>query len=255
MANLAEARERMVEQQIAGRGLRLYPGKTDCLLVDYAGSGFNLFHPEVGERRPAASVVVTVPCPACNHANTFWGITDADGNVVEHYGRRCQALVTTTAGENQCNYRFRFKECSACGAECDIAARTCGQCSRQLVDPDEQLKAALRLKDALVLRVAGMTVGFAEQTARVTYYDEDGTQVSEFFDFGHAGQRAVFGHIFKRRLPSQKAAALDSPQAVLAAAKALKHPDFVVARKVKHHWRVQARFFDYEGRYRKANEL
>lgn len=242
-------------QQIAGRGLRLYPGKQDCLIVDYAGSGFNLFHPEVGERRPKGSVVVTVLCPQCNHANVFWGIADAEGNVVEHYGRRCQALVTTAVGEQQCSYRFRFKECSACGAECDIAARTCAACSRQLVDPDEQLKAALRLKDALVLRVAGMTVGFVEQTARVTYHDEDGTHVSEFFDFDHAGQRAVFGHIFKRRLPSHANAALDTPQAVLTAAKALKHPDFVVARKVKHHWRVQARVFDYEGRYRRANEL
>lgn len=242
-------------QQIAGRGLRLYPGKQDCLIVDYAGSGFNLFYPEVGERRPAGSVAVTVPCPVCNHENVFWGMTDADGHVVEHYGRRCQALSSTAAGEQQCSYRFRFKECVGCGAECDIAARTCGECSRQLVDPDEQLKEALRLKDALVLRVAGMTLGFSAQTARVTYHDEDGTSVSEFFDFGHAGQRAVFGHIFKRRLPSHANTRLDTPQAVLAVAKTLKAPDFVVARKVKHHWRVQTRLFDYEGRYRKANEL
>ncbi len=242
-------------QQIAGRGLRLYPGKHDCLIVDYAGSGFNLFHPEVGERRPSGSVAVTVVCPECNYENSFWGVPDADGSVVEHYGRRCQALITTAGEEHQCTYRFRFKECSACGAECDIAARSCGQCARELVDPDEQLKAALRLKDALVLRVAGMTMSLAEQTVRVTYHDEDGTQVSEFFDFGHAGQRAVFGHLFKRRLTPNSSAVLDSAQAVLAAARELKPPDFVVARKVKHHWRVQARMFDYEGRYRRANQL
>lgn len=276
-------------QQIAGRGLRLYPGKHDCLIVDYAGSGFNLFQPEVGQRRPPGSVAVTVPCPECGHENQFWGSTDADGHVVEHYGRRCQALLRVDADEDgtrgddtrkdptrppgargrklqerQCTYRFRFKECGACGAECDIAARRCPECEHELVDPDDLLKAALRLKDATVLRVAGMTFSAKDERLCVTYHDEDGQELREFFDFAHPGQRAVFQRVFTRRWDggiARGATADTAAAAVVTAADAvrvaqrLKHPDFVVARKVKHYWRVQTRLFDYEGRYRKANEL
>lgn len=266
-------------QQIAGRGLRLYPGKTDCLIIDYAGSGFNLFQPEVGECRPTASVAVTVPCPECGHANQFWGITDSDGHVVEHYGRRCQALLridehdvaspshTLSAGadprrertgkrEWQCTYRFRFKECGACGAECDIAARRCPVCEHEITDPDDQLKAALRLKDAMVLRVAGMTFSAKEERLCVTYHDEDGQELREFFDFSHSGQRAVFHRVFSRRAhPTSRRITFDTAGDAVRAGHRFKHPDFVVARKVKQYWRVQTRLFDYEGRYRKANQL
>lgn len=266
-------------QQIAGRGLRQYPGKTDCIIVDYAGNGFNLFQPEVGERRPSGSVAVVVPCPECGHENQFWGNVDAHGAVLEHYGRRCQALLPPTAESSasnersslthdprerprrgqQCSYRFRFKECGACGAECDIAARRCPECQQELVDPDDQLRAALKLKDALVLRVAGMTLSAKEERLCVTYHDEDGQVLHEFFDFTHPGQRAVFHRIFTRRWDAGSASRTGTELTAAADAvrigRGLKHPDFVVARKVKHYWRVQTRLFDYEGRYRKANEL
>lgn len=35
-------------QQIVGRGLRLAPGKIDCLILDYAGNPHDLYAPEVG---------------------------------------------------------------------------------------------------------------------------------------------------------------------------------------------------------------
>jgi DNA repair protein RadD len=38
-------------QQIVGRGLRLAPGKTDCLILDYAGNPHDLYSPEVGTRK------------------------------------------------------------------------------------------------------------------------------------------------------------------------------------------------------------
>ena len=61
-------------QQIVGRGLRLSEGKEDCLVIDYAGNGFDLFYPEVGDKKPTSdSVPVLVHCPACGFGNTFWG--------------------------------------------------------------------------------------------------------------------------------------------------------------------------------------
>ena len=35
----------------------------------------------------------------------------------------------------------------------------------------------------------------------------------------------------------------------------LRHPDFVVARKNGQFWNVREKVFDYEGRFRRANEL
>lgn len=251
-------------QQIVGRGLRLAPEKSDCLVIDYAGNGFDLYRPEVGEKKPhSSSVVVEVTCPVCAFENTFWGQVDDEGRVVEHYGRRCAALVESEGeGKRRCEFRFRFKECERCNAENDIAARACQECGGLLVDPDEQLKNALKLKDALVLRVSGVTLSAEGSRLRLTYYDEDGTNVSERFDFAHAPQLAVFNRVFSRRIASGRSPLeLETPEQAIQLQSLLPRPDFVVARKQKGRfkgpvfYRVTARVFDYNGRFRKADEL
>lgn len=244
-------------QQIVGRGLRLDAGKRDCLVMDYAGSGFNVFQPEIGHERPnTRSQPVTVTCPICEFQNAFWGVCDEAGHILEHYGRRCQAFRLDETGERvRCDYRFRFKECSGCGAENDIAARSCGACARVLVDPDERLKQALRLKNALVLRVAGMTLEASAQKLTMNYLDEAAVSVSERFDFGQPKQRAVWNRIFGRRLAQGRhPLALEEVQQVLRVQGLLPVPDFVVARKVNGYYRVQERIFDYVGSFRRANE-
>ena len=250
-------------QQIVGRGLRLYPEKTDCLIMDYAGNGYDIYSPEVGERKPTAdSIIVTVRCPDCEFDNSFWGQVDEEGRVLEHFGRRCQRLILNTGGQRKrCSYRFRFKECGHCNAENDIAARRCHQCEAAIVDPDDQLRRALRLKDALVLRVAGMTLGATNERVKITYTDEDGTSLSESFDFGHANQRAVFNRLFARRLASGRhPLQLTKAAQVLELETLIPRPDFVVARKQKTRpgrpsWhRIQERLFDYDGPFRKAEE-
>ena len=112
-------------QQIVGRGLRLAPGKEDCLILDYAGNPHDLFTPEVGVSKPHGdSQPVQVFCPACGFANLFWGKCTENGDIIEHYGRRCQGWLEDDDGHReQCDYRFRFKSCPHCGAENDIAAR------------------------------------------------------------------------------------------------------------------------------------
>ena len=245
-------------QQIVGRGLRLSEGKRDCLVMDYAGTGFNVFQPQVCDTRPGAgSEPVTVECPVCAFPNAFWGVMDSGGQVTEHYGRRCQAFATDGQGRRvRCQYRFRFKECGRCSAENDIAARSCGQCGAVLVDPDEQLKQALRLKNALVLRVAGMTLEAHAQVLTVRYYDEAAVSVAERFDFAHPPQRAAFNRVFARRLAQGRhPLELEETAHALRLQGLLPVPDFVVARKVQHHYRIQERIFDYAGAFRRAHEL
>lgn len=264
-------------QQIVGRGLRLSEAKQDCLVIDYAGNNINLYHPEVGEKKPNLdSEPVQVLCPSCGFANIFWGKTDSSGQIIEHYGRRCQGLLAldnddeqdaTLFSPIQCDYRFRFKECPHCGSENDIAARNCQQCKKAIIDPDDQLRDALKLKNAMVIRCAGITLNSqtVENTAlsnkassnkaklKVTYHGEDGEELSGWFDFSNPAQRNIFNKLFGRRLAnSQAPQAFTKLEQVLAVQSLLAAPDFVIARKVKHYWQVQERIFDYQGHYRKA---
>lgn len=253
-------------QQMVGRGLRLDEGKQDCLVMDYAGNHVNLHHPEVGEPKPNPdSEPVQVFCPGCGFANIFWGKTDSEGRVIEHYGRRCQGLLEPAEGDEpavpngrpqQCDYRFRFKECPHCGAENDIAARHCGQCHKAIIDPDDQLRDALKLKDALVIRCAGITLGVDGSKLRITYHGEDGEELSESFDLSKPGQRNVFNKLFGRRFANGRAPrAFSAADEVLESQALLPAPDFVIARKQKHFWQVRERIFDYHGHYRRANEV
>ena len=245
-------------QQIVGRGLRLDEGKRDCLVIDYAGNHVNLHHPEVGEPKPNPdSEPVQVFCPGCGFANIFWGKTDSDGRVVEHYGRRCQGLLESIEDDagrpQQCDYRFRFKECPHCGGENDIAARNCGHCHQAIIDPDDQLRDALKLKDAMVIRCAGISLAGEGQKLRITYHGEDGEELRESFDFSKPAQRAVFNKLFGRRFASGQAPKVFArANEVLEMQVLLPAPDFVIARKQKHYWQVQERVFDYQGQYRKA---
>ena len=249
-------------QQMVGRGLRLSPGKSDCLILDYAGNPWDIFAPEVGEPKPDSdSEPVQVECPACGHANLYWGKRDGD-LVIEHFGRRCQGLIEDGEGaRHQCEFRFRFKVCEACGAENDIAARRCNGCQKLLVDADDKLKDALKLKDATVLRVSGMqleatTNGRGLPRLKVTYYDEDGSHLAEWFALETPAQRRAFYAAFLRyhlRAPGGKWQPL-SAEEVVAEQRRLRHPDFVVGRKVGRHLQIRDKLFDYTGRYRKAVE-
>ncbi|SJN10084.1 DNA helicase, phage associated; Type III restriction enzme [Halomonas citrativorans] len=249
-------------QQIAGRGLRLSPGKQDCLILDYAGNPWDLYAPEVGEPKPPGdNEPVQVECPACGHANLFWGKLDGE-LVIEHFGRRCQGLLEDDKGKrHQCDFRFRFKVCDSCGAENDIAARRCHGCEQLLVDADDKLKDALKLKDARVLRVSGMQLdatlnGRGLPRLKVTYYDEDGTTLSEWFALETPAQRRAFYAAFLRRhvrAPGTPWQPL-KPEDVISEQRRLRYPDFVVGRKVGRHFQIRDKLFDYEGRYRKAAE-
>ena len=247
-------------QQIVGRGLRLANDKKDCLILDYTGSKFNIFHPEVGSKKPTEdSEPVQVFCPLCSFANTFWGKCDSDGNIIEHFGRRCQALIEHTEESQQdkrCQYRFRFKNCPQCDAENDIAARQCHICHQPLVDPDDILKKALLLKDAKVIRCAGMSFENHKDSLKITYHDEQGETLDEYLNLSKPAVLASFKRLFSKRLPSSMQTNAPTKLAdIIALSDFYKAPDFVVARKNGHFWRVADKIFDYQGNYRRANEL
>lgn len=252
-------------QQIVGRGLRLSANKPDCLVIDYAGNGFDIFYPEVGEKQPHPdSQPVQISCPQCDFANTFWGRVDAQGQVIEHYGRRCQGLVTdeqelTTekAQSQQCDYRFKFKQCPHCNAENDIAARQCHGCAAQLVDPDDKLRQALNLKNALVLRCSGLLIEkTASQKIKISYFDEDGASCAESVDFTNAAAKKRFNQDYGKRHLVAGLTMWEQAEQVINQQHLLVAPDFVIARQSKKYgWQIQEKIFDYQGNFRKAHAL
>src|SRR5262249_3516360 len=73
IAILPPTKSVILYKQIGGRGLRLFEGKHDCLVLDYTGVPHDIFIPQIHERKPTAdAVAVKVPCPNCAHVNDFW---------------------------------------------------------------------------------------------------------------------------------------------------------------------------------------
>ncbi|SBS68785.1 DEAD/DEAH box helicase [Vibrio atlanticus] len=243
-------------QQIVGRGLRLSPGKKECLVLDYAGNSYDLYQPEVGDPKPDSdSEIITIPCPACGFNNNFWGKLDSNGFLAEHFGRKCQGYFTDedTGEREHCNYRFRAKYCGECGADNDIAARICHECDATLVDPDKKLKEALNLKDALVFECLEMDLNVlkddkGKSQLKVTYRGENQAQVHEFWSLTTKKQKQNFKdqfvrpHLADRHRPFEEA----SPTKVVAHQHRFRPPQFVIARKVGRFWKMRDKIFEDE---------
>ncbi|UTZ25540.1 DEAD/DEAH box helicase [Vibrio campbellii] len=248
-------------QQIVGRGLRLSEGKSECLVLDYAGNSYDLYQPEVGDPKPdSTSEIITIPCPACGFNNNFWGKLDSNGFLLEHFGRRCQGYFEDdeTGEREHCGYRFRAKYCGECGADNDIAARICHECDATLVDPDKKLKEALNLKDALIFECTEMELSVFKSNdgksqlkvtySGETYQGEGNALVHEFWSLNTKKQKQIFKdqfvrpHLADKHRPFEEA----SPTKVVANQHRFRLPQFVIARKSGRFWKLRDKIFDDE---------
>lgn len=166
-------------QQIAGRGSRLFEGKKDFLLLDYAGNiefhslQDDVFTPEIRTRKKRDGELdpIEAVCPQCSFKNSFSSrpdnnglkhdrngyLLDLSGHRIEtehgpmpaHLGRRCTGQIAVAGGHLvRCEYRWTSKECPECQAPNDIAARYCIDCKAEIVDPNEKLKREfVRIKE------------------------------------------------------------------------------------------------------------
>ncbi|WP_404973581.1 DEAD/DEAH box helicase [Vibrio campbellii] len=248
-------------QQIVGRGLRLSEGKSECLVLDYAGNSYDLYQPEVGDPKPdSTSEIITIPCPACGFNNNFWGKLDSNGFLLEHFGRRCQGYFEDdeTGEREHCGYRFRAKYCGECGADNDIAARICHECDATLVDPDKKLKEALNLKDALIFECTEMDLTVFKSSdgksqlkvtySGETYQGEGNALVHEFWTLNTKKQKQNFKDQFVRPHLADKHRPFEdaSPTKVVANQHRFRLPQFVIARKSGRFWKLRDKIFEDE---------
>ena len=243
-------------QQIVGRGLRLDSGKQDCLILDYAGMGHDIYSPEISDKKPKEeSVPVYIPCPQCGFENSFWGITNIDGEVIEHFGRKCRGASEDpkTSEIIPCGFRFRFKLCNVCGEENDITARDCSHCKAVLIDADSKLKQAKLSKNAHVLKPD--SVEYLERTDKngnpyleIKYFDFDSKYLSEFHFLNNQTNLKKFNINFLRshlRRPELELTT-KTPQEVIRYQKLFRTPTFVIARKQDKFWRITEKIFSEE---------
>jgi DNA repair protein RadD len=243
-------------QQIVGRGLRLAPEKSDCFILDYTGMGHDIYAPEISDRRPAKeSVPVTVSCPLCSFENSFWGIVDYEGDVIEHFGRKCRGAEQDPVSLRiiSCNYRFRSKLCHACGAENDVTARNCEKCSTVLIDAEAKLKQARLSKNAHVLRPEKVLMQERKDKngntyLEVRYYDCDAQYVSEahFFNGPTAMKRFQINFLRAHLRRPELQPNILSPQDVIQKQHDLRLPAFVIARKQDKFWKITEKVFAEE---------
>jgi DNA repair protein RadD len=243
-------------QQIIGRGLRLAAGKKDCFILDYTGMGHDIYSPEINEKRPAKdTVAVIVPCPVCDFENNFWGYVDYNGEMIEHFGRKCNggSIDAQTQEITPCGFRFRFKLCHQCGCENDITARACEKCEAILIDADAKLQQAKLSKNAHVLTPDKIT--FEERMDKNTnpyleirYYDADAQYVSEAHFFNNTSSVKKFNINFLRSHLKRPELAVDlqTPLDVIKYQQLLRLPAFVIARKQDKFWKITEKVFAEE---------
>lgn len=246
-------------QQMIGRGLRLSEGKKDCLVIDYAANGYDLYFPEVGQVKPnSKSVPVQVHCPVCHFANIFWGLTDNEGNIVEHYGRRCQGLVEAQGQKQQCDFRFRAKSCPDCGEENDIAARICLHCQSTLIDPDNRLRQVLNKQHHHLFRCQDMLLIDDGGNLKIQYLDIDGNNFIRRFKLQTPAQWRVLYALFifpHSRTPGLKPKKYTKVTELICDADKFRMPDLLLLKKHKKGWDLVESYFDYQGRYQTENKL
>ncbi len=243
-------------QQIIGRGLRLSESKTDCFILDYTGMGHNIYSPEIGNKKTTPdSVPVQVPCPKCGFPNDFWGRVNFEGEISEHFGRKCKGGVQNPDSFEfeACGYRFRFKNCNKCGCENDISARACIKCKNELVDADAKLKQAKLSKDAHVLTPDSIEMlqnsdKSGNPYLEIKYYDFDSNYLSEIHYLNNETSIKKFSINFLRS-HLKRPEVLDqliSIENILGKRSSFRMPSFVIGRKRGKYWKITEKIFAEE---------
>ncbi len=142
--------------QTLGRGLRLseQTGKTDALVLDYAGNierhqdwDNPILMDAMKQIDEDYEVEFDVQCPRCMEMNKFTA-------------RRCRGVDVIS--KERCDYFFEFKECEYCKTENDISARQCRMCDKVLIDPDRKLKLEIPVEELKAMDVIEAKYGVSD---------------------------------------------------------------------------------------------
>lgn len=180
--------------QTMGRGLRLSEGKSDALVLDFAGNIerhrdwdnpvlLDAIKQTIDKDKP-----LVIQCPECQTLNT------------EH-ARRCVGVINDV----RCEYYFEFKECVSCHALNDITARQCRKCSIEIIDPNAKLSLIKNeFIEVDVLKgsygISGTQMGFRLHCA-YEYQDNGGRTGHVYESYSPVSEKAIrffYGNFVKK---------------------------------------------------------
>lgn len=207
-------------QQIVGRGMRTFEGKTECELWDFTDNIENffpdgdIFQPEIMSiAEKGAGEYMECSCPECSHTNIYKQqpnkeklpvdkqgyFCDLSGKrliiddrpIPAHYGRRCQGI--DIYGQ-RCTFFYLGKKCRKCGSENDIAAKKCRECGSPLIDWNKKLKEAAQ--PPTFWRLKGGSLA-SRYVSHVIVTSPDNTW--QRADFEVAGRKTTLGYFINRQ--------------------------------------------------------
>ena len=135
--------------QAIGRALRLHPGKSRALILDYAGNlerHGDIDNPIINEAlqpKEGQEDEYIIPCLECRSLNKIMA-------------RRCIGLIPNDSGTKRCDNYFTWKDCQNCAAKNDSTARSCRLCDAELIDPNAKLRATAAKPDRETFAIVEM---------------------------------------------------------------------------------------------------
>lgn len=156
--------------QAIGRGLRLSDGKTDCLILDYAGNlerhgdiDNPLINKALQPKNPD-DPEYCIECFECNSLNTLTA-------------RRCIG----NKEDKRCDHWFEWKDCPGCGTKNDIVSRQCRECKIELLDPNRKLNELASIPEKRIFLVK-KTKYFVNRESGVNYFSVPCFNISYFIN-------------------------------------------------------------------------
>lgn len=158
-----------------GRVLRLHPGKSRAIVLDYAGNierHGDIDNPIINDALKPNNdneKDYIIPCYTCGTQNTI-------------HSRRCIGVVE----DERCDHFFQFKPCHQCQTQNDITSRYCRECNCELIDPNSKLKrrqtetlqVGIEEAEYFITQYSGSSE-FRTPVINAFYYGRDGTFFSE----------------------------------------------------------------------------
>ncbi len=181
-----------------GRVLRLHPGKSNAVILDYAGNlsrHGDIDDPIINEAIQPTSENqddYCIPCNVCSVLN-------------RPLVRRCRGVHDS----KRCDYYFEWKECPGCSVQNDKSSRLCRSCNAELIDPNAKLtiKAATKSKDIFTVVKAQYWIAEGEYpTFHAMYTTPNGMKIYESFLVRDSRTKNIFyGQYIRHSLdkPSQ----------------------------------------------------
>ena len=234
--------------QAIGRGLRLYPCKENCLILDYAGNLErhgdidNAIINEALQPKEGQEEDYIIPCYTCGALNKV-------------LSRRCVGSVNG----QRCSYYFDFKSCPHCGVENDITARACRECYREIIDPNKKLhrnatKAELFEFEVLEAKYTINTNSYDKVIFNVNYKVSPEGNITERYFLTSDMSKRIFYHQFVKKHfkePSKVHRCMDSARGMHFAINKLgiKTPDKLICYKKDNAIAIKKKVFLDEGSY------